>query len=297
MTAGIGEYARRNEGNNSAYRMEDVGRFTSTEQGNTSGRSVGDLRWEGWEVRGGDGQTKARILESQNAQLEAMVRNLQDQLELSRRRADESTLAELSKLQVQVTQLRSECDAMRMTNADLAQGKMLLTAEVEMLRADQQSVRGKYESRSQSAEAELLNLLNNNQELDYTSKRLQQELTFLDHEVRSRSEEVSQLRAQLQEVVSQAELQAQQQEVASVSRVVELSAQRDSAINSARRTSERLREAEAKLESMQQALTAEVEQLKKENHRLSTLMRSHEASQNEAFELRKELRDLMGAQA
>ena len=33
---------------------------------------------------------KARILESQNAQLEAMVRNLQDQLELSRRRADES---------------------------------------------------------------------------------------------------------------------------------------------------------------------------------------------------------------
>ena len=38
--------------------LQQVGRFTSTEQGNTSGRSVGDLRWEGWEVGGGDGQSK-----------------------------------------------------------------------------------------------------------------------------------------------------------------------------------------------------------------------------------------------
>eukprot|EP00960_Hanusia_phi_P008548 243694-Hanusia_phi.AAC.1 len=50
--------------------------------------------------------------------------------------------------------------------------------------------------------------------------------------------------------------QAQELQVASVSRVVELSAQRDSALSSARRTSEKLREAEVKLDSMQQSLTA-----------------------------------------
>eukprot|EP00960_Hanusia_phi_P050995 760542-Hanusia_phi.AAC.1 len=88
---------------------EEVGRldFPSLAQGYPTGRSVGELRWEGWEPRGSESAreerpfnapeerreaagARTRMLEAHNAQLEVEVRNLTEQLELSRRRADES---------------------------------------------------------------------------------------------------------------------------------------------------------------------------------------------------------------
>ena len=229
-------------------------------------------------------------------------------------------------LLVQLSQLQAENEQAKFLNAELTRSKMLLVAEVEMLRQDQVRIKNEAMSRSQDNHSELNSLMQERQSLirqisglqtelrqrevvldavteqrkqqnaalesqEMMVRRMQDEISYLQEQVQLRTEETRKLRDQIARERFKADEDVSRVTSEVSNHLSQIASSRDVAHETARDLSKQLKELEKEFEQYRNNASSELERLRAETARLALLASSNSNAAQENDALRAELRE------
>jgi hypothetical protein len=229
-------------------------------------------------------------------------------------------------LLVQNSQLQAENEQAKFLNAELTRSKMLLAAEVEMLRQDQVRIKNEAAARNQDTHGELNTLMLERQSLirqvsglqtelrqreavldavteqrkqqnaalesqEMMSRRMHDEVAYLQEQVQLRTEEARKLRDQIARERFKADEDVSKVTSEVSAHLSQIASSRDAAHEAARDLSKQLKEAEKDADQYRASAAGEIERLRAETTRLALLVSANSAAAGECDALRAELRE------
>jgi hypothetical protein len=224
-------------------------------------------------------------------------------------------------------QVFAEEEQQRFANAELTRSKLLLAAEVELLREGQRMMVNQMSYQNQMKDSEVNNILIENQSLvrkisanhlelqkreavlddlsekfkcqnenmqifQHDNRRLQSELSYFQEQLQLRTEQICVLRDQLsmERFKTDEDIGRVTSEV--TSHVSEIARARDEAQNTAKVLAVQVREAKSVIEQLRRNAVAQIEQLRSENTRLNLIISISEKEAESSSVLKNQMREV-----
>ena len=245
-------------------------------------------------------------------------------------RANEEATLRINQLQMQLAQAQSEAATAADISAEHSRAKLMLGSEIDSLRAENADLKSKLDGAARSAEAEVLALVRENQELtrtlaleqrdmkelervradlneerkkvegsmlelEHARRQAEDEASYLHEQLRVKTAELGQSREDLSHAARRADMKETQMSTDFESRLKHMAAARDEAAMAAREAREREYAAKNALEQQSVRATQEADLLRRDLSRLQMVAAGAEAAGEESAGLRRQVREITQA--